>query len=64
MITQIQVGDQSVAFRLDLPHSRWHSLEELAEADFPLIATVDDKRYELYSDGTLTEAELAGRSSP
>jgi hypothetical protein len=57
MIIQVQVGSQNVAFRLDWQHSRWHSLEELAESDFPLITVVDDKRYELYSDGTFAEVE-------
>jgi len=44
-------------FRLDWKHRRWHSLEELEEADFPLVTDVEGKRYELYSDGTFAEVE-------
>jgi hypothetical protein len=44
-------------FRLDWANRQWHSLEEPAEADFPLVTVVDGKRYELYSDGTFDEVE-------
>jgi hypothetical protein len=37
--------------------TRWESLEEQKEGDFPLIAEVNGKRYELYSDQTFAEVE-------
>jgi hypothetical protein len=57
MTVEISVGAQKIPFRLDENHRRWHSLEELEEADFPLVATVAGKRYELYSDGSYAEVE-------
>jgi hypothetical protein len=60
MIVSILVGNRLVPFRLDWVHERWHSLEELEESDFPLIADVEGKRYELYSDGHFGEEELDG----
>jgi hypothetical protein len=32
-------------------------MDEQIESVFPLIAVVDGKRYELYSDGTFAEVE-------
>ena len=58
MIVKISVGNQTVPFRLDWKHQRWHSLDELAESDFPLVAEAEGRRYELFSDGTFAEAEL------
>jgi hypothetical protein len=55
MTIRITVGDRSIPFRLDQHHWRWHSLEEPQEADFPLIAVVDGRRFELYSDGTYAD---------
>lgn len=57
MLVEINVRGQSVPFRLDPPHWRWHSLVELDEGNFPLIVFVEGKRYELYSDGTFAEEE-------
>jgi hypothetical protein len=57
MIVNIEVAGQAIPFRLDWTHARWHSLEPLDESLFPLIAVVDGRRYELYSDGTLAEVE-------
>jgi hypothetical protein len=57
MIVQVEVGSRIVPVRLDWQHSRWHSLEDLPEGDFPLMAIVDTKRYELYSDGAFAEVE-------
>lgn len=64
MVVNIEVGSRKVPFRLDWVHQRWHSLEELEESDFPLIAEVEGKRYELYSDGNLAEEELHSPSGP
>jgi hypothetical protein len=57
MTIEIQVEGRPVTFRLDLKHSRWHSLEKPHEAAFPLVQVFDAKRYELYSDGSLAEVE-------
>jgi hypothetical protein len=57
MVVQIDVNGRMIPFRLDWKHSRWHALEMLDEGLFPLVATVDGRRYELYSDGTLAEVE-------
>ena len=57
MTTQIKVEDQNTPFRLNWEERRWQSLEKQKESDFPLIAVVDGKRYELYSDGTFAEVE-------
>ena len=57
MTTQIKVEDHNTPFTLDWKERRWQSLAEQQESDFPLIAVVDGKRYELYSDGTFAEVE-------
>jgi hypothetical protein len=57
MTIQITVEERNIPFRLDWKHWRWHALDEPQEADFPLIALVDGKRYELYSDGSFAEVE-------
>jgi hypothetical protein len=55
---QLQVGDETISFTLNFTTWRWSSASHLTEGDFPLIAVVEGKRYELYSDGTLAEVEL------
>ena len=57
MNTQIEVEGWNTTLTLDWEERRWQSLEEHKESDFPLIAVVDGKRYELYSDGTFAEVE-------
>jgi len=57
MIVQIDVEGRNIPFRLDWDHWRWHSLVEQQESDFPLMAVVAGKRYELYSDGSFAEVE-------
>ncbi len=57
MTLDLNVEGRTIAFRLDWKHWRWHSLVELKEGAFPLITTVQGKRYELYSDGTFAEVE-------
>ena len=52
-----------IAFQLDEETRNWVPVEPinnayLEEADFPLIALSEGKRYELYSDGTFAEVEL------
>ncbi|MEH1765302.1 MAG: hypothetical protein V7K97_03055 [Nostoc sp.] len=57
MTTQIEVKGRNTPFTLDWEKRRWQSLEKQQESDFPLIAVLDGKRYELYSDGTFAEVE-------
>jgi hypothetical protein len=58
MTTQIEIAGRNTPFTLDWQKLCWHSLEEQQEADFPLIVVLDNKRYELYSDGTFAEVEM------
>jgi hypothetical protein len=54
----VEVDEQPKTFELDLANKTWrHAGEEIAEAEFPLTTWVDDKRYELYSDGTLSQED-------
>ena len=57
MTIQITVGERNITFRLDWKHWRWQAIDEPQEADFPLTAVSDGKRYELYSDGSFAEVE-------
>ncbi|WP_180277671.1 hypothetical protein [Nostoc sp. 'Peltigera malacea cyanobiont' DB3992] len=57
MTTQIEVKGRNTPFILNWEERRWQSLEKPQESDFPLIAVLDGKRYELYSDGTFAEVE-------
>ena len=57
MTVQIQVNARSIPFTLVPEKGRWLAKEEQKESDFPLIAVVEGRRYELYSDGTFAEVE-------
>jgi hypothetical protein len=57
-IVQLPVGETTVPFMVDFEDQRWSTTVSLAEAEFPLIAVFSGKRYEFYSDGTLSEQEL------
>ena len=54
---QINVEGEMIPFQLDEDNRQWHCSEQPEEAAFPLIATVDSKRLELYSDRTYAEVE-------
>jgi hypothetical protein len=54
----IAVGTRDVAFTMDQERRRWHCADKQEEAEFPLITFSDNKRYELYSDGTFAEVEM------
>jgi len=54
---EIEVEGRKTQFTLDWEGQRWQCLEKQKESDFPLIAVVDGKRYELYSDETFAEVE-------
>ena len=57
MTIEIEFEGRNIPFRLDWEDLRWESLEEQKEGNFPLIAEVSGKRYELYSDETFAEVE-------
>ena len=54
---EIEIEGRNETFTLDWESQRWQSLTKREESEFPLIAVVDSKRYELYSDGTFAEVE-------
>jgi hypothetical protein len=53
----IQIDGQDTPFDLDFSSKRWSAMSAPPEGYFPLVADVDDKRYELYSDHTFAEVE-------
>ncbi len=53
---EVDVGE-SRPVDLDFETYRWSAPRDFAEGDFPLIAAVRGKRYEIYSDGTFAEEE-------
>ena len=55
---RIHVEDEPLPFDLDLTARRWSTQCDIAEGCLPLVAEVEGKRYELYSDGTLAEVEM------
>ena len=57
MNTQIEIEGQNTPFTLVWAPLSWQSSKTPEEAEFPLIAFMDGKRYELYSDGTFAEVE-------
>jgi len=54
----IRIAGEPQTFQLDFENHVWHSVRELPEGEFPLVAEVARKRYELYSDRTFAEEEL------
>lgn len=53
---EVMVGEpRPVEMNFEL--RRWFAEPSFAEGDFPLIATVHGKRYELFSEGTFAEEE-------
>ena len=58
MTIEIEVEGRNIPFRLNWEDRQWASLEEQKEGNFPLIAEVSGKRYELYSDETFAEVEM------
>jgi ribose 5-phosphate isomerase B len=53
-------GGRCHTFALDWYDRRWTSEGDHTIADFPFVAHVGDKRYELYGDGTFNEEDVAG----
>jgi hypothetical protein len=54
---EVNVGE-SRPVDLDFETNRWSAEADFAEGDFPLVASLGAKRYEIYSDGTFAEEEL------
>jgi hypothetical protein len=54
----ITVNNVPEPFELNFEDMTWHAGHAFPEGEFPLIAEVDGKRYEVYSDGTFAEEEL------
>jgi hypothetical protein len=57
MNVQIIVDGRNAPFTLNFETWRWQSKTDQKESNFPLIADVTGKRYELYSDETFAEVE-------
>lgn len=59
MIERVEIIVEGVAvpFELDFESRSWTAERQFAESDFPLVAEVNERRYELYSDGTFAEEE-------
>jgi hypothetical protein len=55
---EARAGGLTATFTLDWYNRRWTSQVEHEIADFPFIAEVCGKRYELYGDGTFDEEEV------
>ncbi|HTA39765.1 MAG TPA: hypothetical protein VK760_11840 [Candidatus Acidoferrales bacterium] len=54
----IRIAGEPTPFDLDFDSKRWSSKQLPEECDFPLVAEIDGKRYELYSDKTFAEVEM------
>jgi hypothetical protein len=52
-------GGLSATFILDWYERRWNCVTAFDMSEFPFVAEVDGKRFELYGDGTFNEEELA-----
>lgn len=57
MTDEVQLGTRTIPFALVSERGSWHSIEEVAESEFPLVTFIDGKRYELYSDAKFAEVE-------
>ena len=54
----IRIAGEPAPFDLYFDAKRWDSKHAPEESDFPLVAEIDGKRYELYSDKTFAEVEM------
>ena len=59
-VTTVQAETEgfTATFQLDFDKRTWATSANVEEAEFPFVAEVDGKRYELYSDGTFDEEEF------
>jgi len=57
-VVDARSGDVNIKAELDFERERWTPIGPLPpEGDFPLVAHLDGKRYQLYSDETFNEVE-------
>jgi len=54
---ELRIADKPAHFILHWDIAQWDSPDDVTQAGFPLIAHLNGKRYELYSDGTFSEVE-------
>ena len=55
---QGETEGMTATFQMDFDKCTWTTSANVEEAEFPFVAEVDGKRYELYSDGTFDEEEF------
>lgn len=54
---ELRIADKPAHFTLHWDSKQWDSPDDVTQADFPLIAHLAGKRYELFSDGAFAEVE-------
>jgi hypothetical protein len=54
---EIRIAVKTARFTLHWDSAQWDSPDDVTLADFPLIADLAGRRYELYSDGSFSEVE-------
>ena len=54
---EIRITDRTAHFTLHWDSKQWDSPDDVTQAEFPLVAPLAERRYELYSDGTFSEVE-------
>ena len=59
-VTTVQAETEGITatFQLDFDEMTWTTGADVEEAEFPFVAEIGEKRYELYSDGTFDEEEF------
>jgi hypothetical protein len=64
-IVDAHSGGVTFEAELDFDAMRWSSMTPSPpEGEFPFVAHIDRKRYELYSDETFSEVEPDGDQAP
>ena len=54
---EIRIAVKTARFTLHWDGAQWDSPDDVTLADFPLIADLAGRRYELSSDGSFSEVE-------
>ena len=54
---ELRIAGKPAHFRLHWDSKQWDSPDDVTQADFPVIARLAGKRYELNFDGTFAEVE-------
>ena len=55
---QAETEGMTATFQLDFDQMTWTTATNVEEAEFPFVAEIGEKRFELYSDGTFDEEDL------